>query len=71
MSGGEAVSRDGDGATHARHYAVSETRALSFGDGESMIHDLVNAGSADIVFTTVELLDSANAPLPLPVASRT
>ena len=24
-----------------------------------MIHDLVNAGTADIVFTTVEFLDSA------------
>ena len=35
-----------------------------------MIHDLVNAGNADIVFTTVEFLDSANEPLPLPVASR-
>ena len=31
-----------------------------------MIHDLVNAGTADIVFTTVEFLDSANEPLPLP-----
>ena len=30
-----------------------------------MIHDLENTGSADIVFTTVEFLDSANAPLPL------
>jgi hypothetical protein len=70
VSGGDAVSRDGDGATHARHYAASETRALSFGEGESMIHDLLNAGSAEIVFTTVELLDSANAPLPLPITSR-
>ena len=30
-----------------------------------MIHDLVNAGDADIVFTTIEYPRSANAPLPL------
>jgi hypothetical protein len=36
-----------------------------------MIHDLVNAGTADIVFTTVEFLDSANAPLPIPDGART
>ena len=66
VSGGDAVSRDGQGATMARHYEPSETRALSFGEGESMIHDLVNAGTADLVFTTVEFLGSANEPLPLP-----
>ena len=65
VSGGDALSRDGDGNFRARRYEVAETRALSFGEGESMIHDLENTGSADIVFTTVEFLDSANAPLPL------
>jgi hypothetical protein len=70
VSGGDAVSHDGEGAVHERHYERSETRALSFGEGESMIHDLVNAGSAEIVFTTVEFLESANAPLPLPASSR-
>jgi hypothetical protein len=34
-----------------------------------MIHDLENIGEADIVFTTVEFLDSANDPLPLAPAS--
>ncbi len=70
VSGGDAISRDGEGNTHGRHYEVSETRALSFGEGESMIHDLVNSGTEDIVFTTVEFLDSANAPLPLAVRAR-
>ena len=65
VSGGDAISRDGKGTIQARRYEVAETRALSFGEGESMIHDLENAGSADIVFTTVEFLDSANDPLPL------
>jgi hypothetical protein len=35
-----------------------------------VIHDLSNAGTADIVFTTVEFLQSANAPLPLPDSVR-
>ena len=70
MSGGEAVSHDGEGTTKARRYGVGETEALSFRRGESMIHDLINAGNADIVFTTVEFLDSANQPLPLPDSVR-
>ena len=70
VSGGDAISRDGEGNTKGRRYGVAETRALSFGEGESMIHDLSNAGNADIVFTTVEFLDSANKPLPLPDSVR-
>jgi hypothetical protein len=30
-----------------------------------MIHDLENVGETDLLFTTVEFLDSPNAPLPL------
>jgi hypothetical protein len=46
-------------------YAVCETRRLSFGHAEWMVHDLVNVGDADLVFTTVEYLGSANEALPL------
>ena len=70
VSGGDAISRDGEGNTKGRRYGVAETRALSFGEGESMIHDLSSAGNADIVFTTVEFLHSANKPLPLPDSVR-
>jgi hypothetical protein len=31
-----------------------------------MIHDLENTGDAELIFTTVEYLDSPNDPLPLP-----
>jgi quercetin dioxygenase-like cupin family protein len=65
VSGGKAISHDGAGNTNHVDYEVGETRALSFGKGASMIHDLENAGSEDIVFTTVEFLASDNAPLPL------
>ena len=60
VSGGDASAATATAAPTARRYEVAETRALSFGEGESMIHDLVNTGTADIVFTTVEFLDSAN-----------
>jgi mannose-6-phosphate isomerase-like protein (cupin superfamily) len=66
VSGGTAVSRDGDGAIHDIRYGVGETRRLSFAAGESMIHDLENTGSEDLVFTTFEYLASANAALALP-----
>jgi beta-alanine degradation protein BauB len=65
VSGGEAVSHNGDGHVNSRRYGVGETQALRFGEGESMIHDLINAGTENLVFTTVEFLDSANQPLPL------
>jgi hypothetical protein len=65
VSGGLAISHNGDGETLDVTYEVGETRRLSFAAGESMIHDLANAGDADLVFTTIEYLRSANAPLPL------
>ena len=65
VSGGRAISRDAAGNTNHVDYEVAETRALTFGEGESMIHDLENIGGEEIVFTTVEFLDSANEPLPL------
>lgn len=65
VSGGTAVSRDGDGVIHDIRYGVGETRRLSFVAGESMIHDLENTGPEDLVFTTFEYLASANAPLAL------
>ncbi len=71
VSGGEAISRDGAGRVKRRRYGVAETQALRFGEGESMIHDLVNAGTEDLVFTTVEFVDSANRPLPLSPGPRT
>jgi hypothetical protein len=35
-----------------------------------MVHDLENIGHTELVFTTVEFLDSANAPLELPANVR-
>lgn len=44
-------------------YQAGDTKHLSFGLGEFMIHDLENIGSTDLLFTTVEFLNSRNAPL--------
>ena len=46
-------------------YSPGETRHYTFGAGEYLLHDLENVGSTELVFTTVEFLQSANQPLPL------
>ena len=38
--------------------------------GEYKVHDLENIGEKDLVFMTVEFLNSANKPLPLPQSVR-
>jgi hypothetical protein len=40
-------------------YAPGETRHESYGPGEYKVHDLENIGDGDMVFMTVEFLDSA------------
>jgi hypothetical protein len=55
-----------DGSTVEYTYAPGETRHESYGPGEYKVHDLENIGDGDMVFMTVEFLDSANAPLALP-----
>jgi hypothetical protein len=59
-----------DGSTVEHSYAAGETRHETYGPGSFKVHDLENIGDADLVFTTVEFLDSANPPLPIPHAVR-
>jgi beta-alanine degradation protein BauB len=42
-----------------------DTKHLSFRKGEGMTHDLENVGDSDLVFITVELMQSENSSLPL------
>lgn len=51
------------------HFA-GETKHFTFAEGEHFIHAIENIGDADLVFTTVEHLDSANEPLPIPDSYR-
>lgn len=54
-----------DGTTRDVSYGAGETRYFHFGPGEYLLHDIENVGSTELIFTTVEHLDSDNAPLPL------
>jgi quercetin dioxygenase-like cupin family protein len=66
LTGGEACSRINGGKPVSRAYVAGETMHMQYGAGEFMIHDLENTGDSDIAFITVEMLESANKPLPLP-----
>jgi hypothetical protein len=59
-----------DGSTVEYAYAAGETRHESYGRGEYKVHDLENIGETEMVFMTVEFLDSANPPLAIPDAVR-
>jgi hypothetical protein len=54
-----------DGSTREVTYVAGETRHFRFGPGEYLLHDIENIGETELVFTTVEHLDSANPPLPI------
>src|SRR5262249_53434616 len=55
-----------DGTTVEYTYAQGETRHETYPAGQYKVHDLENIGDTDMVFMTVEFLQSANQPLPLP-----
>lgn len=64
-SPGKARSHNIEGETNAWSYAIGDTKHMSFAAGQSMIHDLENIGDTLLTFATVELKQSANAPLSL------
>lgn len=66
VNGGRARQHLMDGSTIEHTYAPGETRHESYGKGEYKVHDLENLGSEDMIFNTIEFLDSANPPLPIP-----
>ena len=70
LGDGRARSHYGDGTIADAAYRQGDTRHFVFEKGESMVHDLANTGETPLSFVTVELKDSANAPLPLPVTAR-
>jgi beta-alanine degradation protein BauB len=67
---GRGRSHMQDGSTQDRVYAAGETKHETYGPGEYKVHDLENTGETELIFTTVEFLDSANAPLPVPDSVR-
>ncbi|GAA3796685.1 hypothetical protein [Amycolatopsis tucumanensis] len=65
VNAGRSRQHTSDGTTREVSYVAGETRHFAFGPGEYLLHDIENIGDSELVFTTVEHLDSANAPLPL------
>jgi beta-alanine degradation protein BauB len=65
VTAGSSRQHTHDGTTRDVSYAVGETRHFHFGPNEFLLHDIENVGLTELVFTTVEHLNSDNAPLPL------
>ena len=66
VSGGRGRQHLMDGTTVEYTYQPGETRHETYGAGEYKVHDLENIGDGDMVFMTVEFLESANAALAIP-----
>jgi hypothetical protein len=69
-SSGRARGYFDDGrVTETDHYP-GQTKHFRFGPGEYMLHSVENIGHKDLLFTTVEFLNSDNAPLNVPEGVR-
>jgi beta-alanine degradation protein BauB len=65
-SHGKARNIFEDGSiTETVHYP-GHTRHMAYAAGEYLLHSVENIGDTDLLFTTVEFLQSANLPLPVP-----
>lgn len=65
VTSGRSRSHLSDGRIVESSYQQGDTKHFQYALGEDKIHDLENISSEEIVFTTVEFLDSANSPLPI------
>jgi quercetin dioxygenase-like cupin family protein len=66
VTGGRGRQHVHDGSTVEYTYQPGETRHETYGLGEFKVHDLENLGDKEMVFMTIEFLDSANKALALP-----
>ena len=66
VNGGRGRQHLMDGTTVEYTYAPGETRHETYGRGEFKVHDLENLGDQEMIFNTIEFLDSANAALAVP-----
>jgi beta-alanine degradation protein BauB len=70
VTGGRGRQHVGDGKTVEYSYAPGETRHERYAAGEFKVHDLENICDKEMIFMTVEFLDSANKPMMLPAQVR-
>jgi len=66
VNGGRGRQHLMDGTTVEYTYAPGETRHETYNAGQYKVHDLTNLGDKDMIFNTIEFLDSANTPLAIP-----
>ena len=66
VSGGRGRQHIHDGTTVEYTYRPGETRHETYGTGQYKVHDLENLGDKEMVFMTVEFLNSPNKPLAIP-----
>ena len=66
VSGGRGRQHVHDGTTVEYSYRPGETRHEIYGPGQFKVHDLENLGDKEMVFMTIEFLNSANKPLAIP-----
>jgi hypothetical protein len=66
VTGGRGRQHVHDGTTVEYSYQPGETRHETYGPGQYKVHDLENIGDKEMVFMTIEFLDSANKPLAIP-----
>ena len=62
---GRSRQHTSDGTTRDVSYNPGDSKYLTFNRGEYLLHDLNNIGDTELVFATVEHLDSANNALPI------
>jgi hypothetical protein len=67
---GAARAYVSDGTTVEHTYQAGETRHETHAKGHFKVRDIQNTGTEELHFTTVQFLDSANQPLPVPDSVR-
>ena len=70
VSGGHGRQHLMDGTTVECTYQPGETRHETYGPGQYKVHDLENLGDREMVFMTIEFLNSANKPMAIPDSVR-
>jgi hypothetical protein len=59
-----------DGSITETSHFPGDTKHMTYAKGERLVHAVENIGTTDLLFTTVEYKQSANAPLPVPDSVR-
>lgn len=68
ITAGNSRQHTFDGTTREVSYQAGDTKHFHFGPGEYLLHDIENIGATELIFTTVEHLDSDNTALPINLA---